>query len=128
MKELLLVGLFGAAGAVSRYLLSAGMLRWFGDVFPLGTLAVNVMGCGLIGVLYQVNETGRPISAEWRAALAAGFLGGLTTFSTFGLETIRLFELGRPITAAANVLANLIIGLLAVWVAMVVVRRLTGAG
>jgi CrcB protein len=126
MKELLLVGLFGAAGAVSRFVLSAWMLRAFGDKFPWGTFTVNVVGCAVIGVLFQWHEW-MPLSREWRAALAAGFLGGLTTFSTFGLETVRLVELGRPGMAAANVCANLVIGLLAVWAGMAVMRRLVGA-
>jgi CrcB protein len=128
MKEILLVALFGAAGAVTRYVLSAALHRQFGEVFPLGTLAANVIGCGLIGVLFQVNETTRAISPEWRAALAAGFLGGLTTFSTFGLETVRLFELGRSTAAIANVLANLLVGLAAVWLGMWIVRRCLAAG
>ncbi len=126
MKQLLLVGLFGAFGAVSRYVLSAWGLRVFGDAFPLGTLAVNVIGCGLIGVLFQVDESMRLISSEWRVAIAAGFLGGLTTFSSFGLETVRLVELGRHSVAVTNVLANLVLGLAAVVGGMALVRRMVG--
>ena len=96
----------------------------FGDSFPLGTLAVNIVGCALIGVLFQLDVSLRAISQEWRVAMAAGFLGGLTTFSTFGLETIRLLELGRPVTAVVNIVANVAIGLLAVASGMAIVRWL----
>jgi fluoride exporter len=127
MKQLLLVGLFGAIGAVSRFLVSAWTLRAFGDAFPLGTLIVNVVGCALIGVLYQLDASLKIVSDEWRVALAAGFLGGLTTFSTFGLETVRLIELGRQTIAATNVLANLALGLVSVAAGMALVRFLVRA-
>jgi CrcB protein len=126
MKQLFLVGFLGAIGAVSRYLLSAWALRLFGDSFPLGTLAVNVVGCGLIGTLFQLGDSLRLISSEWRIALVAGFLGGLTTFSTFGLETVRLIELGRQPSAIANVLANVLLGLAAVVGGMALARRIVG--
>jgi len=122
MKQLLLVALLGGIGAVTRFLLSAWTLRSFGDAFPLGTLIVNVVGCGLIGVLFQLDASLRIVSEEWRVALAAGFLGGLTTFSTFGLETVRLIELGRQAVAAANVIANLALGLVSVAGGMALVQ------
>jgi fluoride exporter len=124
MKQIILVGLFGAVGAVSRFVLSAWTLRVFGDAFPIGTLTVNVIGCGLIGILFQLDASLKFVSEEWRMALVAGFLGGLTTFSAFGLETVRLVELGRQTTAIANVIANLALGLVAVAGGMALVRFL----
>jgi CrcB protein len=122
MKQLILVGLFGGLGAISRYVVTAWTLRAFGDAFPLGTLTVNLAGCLLIGALFQVDQSLRILGDEWRVAIAAGFLGGLTTFSTFGLETVRLVELGRTPVALTNVLANFILGLSAVVAGMAVVK------
>ncbi len=123
MKSLLLVALCGGAGAVARLVISAQLRERFGDTFPWGTWAVNVAGCFLIGVLFQWDATVARLTVETRNALAAGFLGGLTTFSTFGLESNRLFDQGRWPLAVANVLANVVCGLVAVRLGVWVVGR-----
>lgn len=114
MLSLILVGIFGAVGAICRYLASVACLRMFGSHFGFGTLLVNIAGCFLLGMLMHIleMETLR-IPAHWHTGLSAGFLGALTTFSTFGYQTIRHIEDGQWTLAAANVLANVVLGLLA---------------
>lgn len=123
MLKLLLIGAFGGGGAIIRYMVSTGSVRWFGDGFPVGTLIVNVAGCFLLGVLYQLSAWGS-IPNEWRQPLGIGFLGGLTTFSTFGYETIAALEKGKWHVAGGNVALNLFLGLTAVWLGFVLTRML----
>jgi len=109
MLKLLLIGLFGALGAISRALLS----MWLnpdrlGAGLPWGTIVANLLGSLLIGLLIGVS--GR-LPEPWRSMLTTGFLGSLTTFSTFNLETVALFSAGRPGLAAANLLLQLVLGL-----------------
>ena len=115
MWKILFIGAFGAAGAISRYLVTMLAVYWFGTGFPVGTLVVNVVGCLLFGMLFHVAQTTEILSDEWRHGLGVGFLGGLTTFSTFGYETYARLENSHWRAAGANVLLNLVLGLLAVW-------------
>ena len=110
----MMIGMFGAVGALARFCLSSLCTRWFGSGFPLGTLAVNVIGCFLLGLLVFLLRLGS-LSDSWRMPIAIGFLGSLTTFSTFGYDTFALLEAGKWSTALANVGSNLALGLLAVW-------------
>lgn len=126
MSKLLLIGIFGAAGAVSRYLASGVAVRWCGESFPAGTLIVNVVGCFFIGVLYHVSQATTLVSDEWRTGIGIGFLGGLTTFSTFGYETFFLLEEGLWRAAGINVVSNVLLGLAAVWLGVVLARLLLG--
>jgi len=125
MSHLFLIGCCGGLGAVSRYLLSKWMVLWFGDAFPLGTLLVNVIGCFLLGLVAQFCIETTAISKETRDMIGFGFLGGLTTFSTFGWDTFRRMQDGLWSAAAANVAANLILGLLAVWLGATLARAIT---
>jgi fluoride exporter len=114
MSTLLWIAAFGAAGAVSRYTISGVVQRWCGgDAFPAGTLLVNVAGCFLIGVLAGSHT--HMLSDSLRHGLSAGFLGALTTFSTFGLETVHHLERQHYLIAIGSVAANLLVGCLAAW-------------
>lgn len=124
MKELLLVGTGGCIGAVARYGLSGLAHRLFGASFPYGTLAVNVLGCLVIGAVLYLVEGRAALSLQARLFLATGILGGLTTFSTFGYETLELLRSQQPRLALLNVAANLALGLGAVWVGWVAMRLL----
>ena len=115
MLELLAVGAGGFAGAIARYTLSGEVHRRYGGTFPLGTLAVNLLGCLLIGLLASLVETRQLLSPRARLVLMVGFLGSLTTFSTFGYETLALLRQGALVRAAANAAGNLLCGLAAVW-------------
>jgi len=98
-----------------------------GEGFPYGTLAVNILGCFLLGAVQQVGETTDFLSQETRIMLTIGFLGALTTFSTFGYETFRQLEDGRLTVVLGNVGAQLILGLLAVWAGLTLIRVLFGS-
>jgi CrcB protein len=114
--NILLVGIGGALGSVSRYLLGT----WIQSVsrsidFPYGTLTVNLIGCFVIGFLSQLAEARGAFTSESRALIFVGILGGFTTFSSFGNDTINLLHDGESFNALANVGANVILGLLLVW-------------
>ena len=114
--SVLYVALGGALGSISRYLLGAWALTLSKNVdFPYGTLAVNLIGCFVIGFLSQLMETRSALTPETRAFIFTGLLGGFTTFSAFGNDTINLLREGRMFHALANVAANVIVGLTLVW-------------
>lgn len=104
----LLVLIGGAGGAVLRYLLDTQVKRRFGSAFPWGTLTVNLLGAGLLGALH-----GAGVGSAAEALLGTGFCGALTTFSTFELDTVHLFQDGRYLKAAANAVGSLALGLAA---------------
>jgi|AntAceMinimDraft_11_1070367.scaffolds.fasta_scaffold00061_2 CrcB protein len=109
MKYLLFIALGGASGAVSRYVLSNWIhARWEGH-FPLATLLVNVMGSFAIGIVYVLLVEREFIHADWRSVIMVGFLGAFTTFSTFSLETILLFEAGNTLEALGYMLASAVV-------------------
>lgn len=116
MQKLALIAAFGAIGAVARYLTNVSCIRLFGERFAFGTLVVNIVGCFLIGFLMYLSvHHPRVMSEGTHAALSTGFLGALTTFSTFGYETLHYLETDRPMMAGLNVATNLSLGLLAAW-------------
>jgi len=119
--EFMFVALFGAVGAVCRHGANLLAFRLFGPLFPLGTLAVNVVGCFLLGMLAHFGHRLDPI---YRTALSAGFLGSLTTFSTFSYETVRFLEEGRFGLAGLNLAANLGMGLAAAWFGLELARSI----
>jgi CrcB protein len=128
MREVVALALAGAAGTLGRWALNGWATRALGDRFAYGTLAVNVLGCLLVGVILEVAATGELMSETLRLALAVGFLGAFTTFSTFGLETFRYLEQGAWPLAVTNVLANLCLGLAATWLGFAMTRRILGGG
>ncbi len=119
MRALLLVALGGAVGSVARYKLSGLVLHHTADWrFPAGTFAVNVLGCLAAGVLAGLAEKQHLLSAEARLLLFTGVLGGFTTFSAFGLETMHLLRRGEVAIAAANVALSVAAGLAALWLGL----------
>jgi CrcB protein len=123
MKAILLVALGGAVGSVARYKVSGWMLHHTLDWrFPAGTFSVNVAGCLLAGVLAGLAEKHELFSADARLLLFTGLLGGFTTFSAFGLETMYLLRKGELLVAGSNVALSVAAGLLALWLGLGVAR------
>lgn len=121
MKAIALVALGGALGSVARYKLSGLVLHHTIDWrFPAGTFTVNVLGCLVAGVLAGLAEKHDLLSADARILLFTGLLGGFTTFSAFGLETLFLLKRGELAIAAANVVISVIAGLFALWLGLAV--------
>ena len=116
---LLLVGVGGFLGASMRYLAAAWVQNAIGSAgFPYGTLAVNAAGCLLIGLVVGFFEARQPLSSEAQAFVIVGVLGGFTTFSAFGMDTIRLVRDGAYLAGSANVVLQVAIGLSAVAVGL----------
>jgi CrcB protein len=126
MRDLVAVGLGGMLGAVARYLGSAYVYRLLGAAFPWGTLAVNVLGCIAFGALVAAIEQRAAFSPEVRLFLGMGFLGSLTTFSTFGYETVELLRRAELGLALAYGLGSLLLGVLGVVGGALFVRWLGG--
>jgi CrcB protein len=114
MLKLVLIASGGAVGTLLRYGVNVGVRHWDGAL-PIATLSVNVVGCFLIGVIATLFPGPEALRDELRLALLVGLLGGFTTFSTFGLETLSMINRQQIGTAAAYVLASNILGLAAVW-------------
>jgi CrcB protein len=115
--NLLIVGFGGALGSISRYLLGTWIQSLSKSIdFPFGTLTVNLIGCFVIGFLAELAEARGAFAPESRAFLFIGILGGFTTFSSFGNDTINLFRDGETFNALVNVIANVFLGLALVWV------------
>ena len=121
-RECLIVGGFGGAGAVARFVLSIWMSTRYPTLIGGGTLAVNMIGCFLGGVLLLAIAGQRQWGEPLRLALMVGFLGGLTTFSAFGCEVFQLLRDQRPGAALGLVAANVVLGLAAVALGYVVAR------
>ncbi len=126
MREILVVGLGGFFGAISRYLLSGWVQRVSSSEFPWGTWAVNVVGCLAIGALMGLADTRVALTAETRVFLGLGLLGSLTTFSTFGYETVELVRGSQLAPALGNVAANVFVGCAAVYLGRALVRSTLG--
>ena len=124
MQNLLAVGLGGFLGAIARYTLGGFVQSRVAGRFPWGTLAVNVLGCRLIGAILGWASTRENVSETTRLFLVTGMLGSLTTFSTFANETIELFRQGATGPAIGNIAMNVVVGLVAVTVGLAIRRGL----
>ncbi len=122
MIKYLLIGAGGFLGSVLRYWTSVNSYRVFGEKFPYGTFVVNVVGCLLIGFIAEISENRFLISPEIRTFLMIGFLGGYTTFSTFGYETFVLLQDKDYITAAFNILLSVVVCLASVWIGSIIAK------
>lgn len=134
MRDALFVALGGSLGALARYGVGLLFPHTPGKHFPVATLLVNVVGCLLIGMIGQLvqrfaaDASVKPTDAQLllvttlRQAVIVGFLGGLTTFSAFGWDTTQLLLEERPFLAFSNIAANLLAGLFAVWLGLMLVK------
>jgi len=116
MIRILCVGLGGFLGAVLRYAISGLVQDWSKSIdFPYGTLAVNIIGCLIIGLLSYVSESRGLFSAEMRLFVFIGILGSFTTYSTFSNEAMALLGDGKHLMALSYIGGHLFLGLGAVW-------------
>ena len=104
----------GALGALARWGLGQLMLKWSGQ-FPFGTLSANLIGCFLLGLVMELAERAQWMTGELRVVIAVGFIGALTTFSTWEYETLRMARRGDLIFAAGNFLVNVVFGFALIW-------------
>jgi CrcB protein len=114
----------GAMGSLMRYIAGSAVMARFGPRFPLGTLAVNVSGSFMIGLLMTVLTQRLDLHPNWRLLLVVGFLGGYTTFSTFEYETYRAVRDGGAWIGLLNVVGSVVLGYAAVWVGELTASRL----
>jgi fluoride exporter len=123
MRTAVAIGAAGAAGALARW----GLGSWFGQrfpTFPWATLVINVSGSFVLGLLFVVLVERGIGSSTTRLALMTGLLGAYTTFSTFSLETFRLFEIGSTRAALSNVALSVVLGLMGAWAGIVAGRAI----
>ena len=120
-------------GATARYGASLLCVKMLGDRFPFGTLVVNVLGCFILGFLMhefwliaeEIDGETKHSSPIWHSGIAVGLLGGLTTFSTFGYQTVRHVEQGEFGFALINIATNVLLGLFAVFLGLGLAKYLT---
>ncbi len=116
MDRFILVGVGGAIGSIARYLISGWVQGWTNSAtYPYGTLAVNVLGCFIIGILSYLGDVRGVLNPEMRLLLMVGFLGGLTTFSTFSNESMAMVRDSEYGLALLNVGAQIVLGFGAVY-------------
>ena len=125
LERFVWICLAGAAGTGARYLIAVWAAQRLGSAFPYGTLVVNLIGCFAIAALMHAALTlGWP--ATTRAAVTIGFIRGLTTYSSFNYETMRLVEEGAPMTAALNLALTVVGGFMAGWLGLITAREILG--
>jgi CrcB protein len=126
MTPMVAVALGGALGSVARYLVVEQMTRWLGSSFPWGTLAVNVVGGLVIGLLAETMALKWPVAPETRLFLITGILGGFTTFSAFSLEVVALIERGGLVPALLYTAASVVLSVGAVFAGFALIRGAFG--
>lgn len=124
LQRLVLLALSGALGTLARYGMSLAVQKAHGSSFPVGTLAVNILGCFLAGLLWSLFEHRWPAMEESRIIVMAGFMGAFTTFSAFIVETGQLADSSRWIHAGLNLLLQNGLGLVALMVGALVASKM----
>ena len=122
--RVLLVGLGGFVGTLFRYWLSGLIAKRYGETFPLGTLAVNAIGCFIIGFLFYFFYDRSLTTPTARTVVLIGVIGGFTTFSSYGLQTFTLLRDGEVFLALVNVIASNVLGLALVWLGYVLAKAI----
>ncbi len=117
LAQLLWIGIGGFLGSISRFVVSGFFDRLSPTlIFPLGTLAVNILGCFLIGLLHGIADSKNMLGTDTRIFLFIGVLGGFTTYSTFGFESFTLLKDGEFFKTTVNILLHVVLGVSAVWI------------
>ena len=119
MQRTILIGVAGFVGTLLRYWLSGYVAKRYGETFPWGTMAVNLIGCLITGAVFFLTEERLLISPTVRTVILIGLLGGFTTFSSYGLQTFTLLRDGEYGLAMLNVVMSNTLGLFMVWLGYV---------
>lgn len=122
MYKAILIAVAGLLGTLLRYWLSGFVARQYGETFPWGTMAVNLIGCLLTGTMFFLTETRVIVHPTVRMVILIGLLGGFTTFSAYGLQTFSLLRDGELGLAILNVVTSNTLGLVMVWVGYLVAK------
>lgn len=122
--NLVIIALGGALGAVSRFLMGNAVSKAVGSALPYGTFVINLVGCFAMGLLMTIIVDRELLSAAWRLFLCVGFLGGFTTFSSFGYEALMLLTEGRLLAALTYVSGSVVLGLAAAAAGVLCARAL----
>jgi CrcB protein len=122
LSILLIVGLGGFFGAIGRFVIASFVQSHSSTLFPVGTLSVNVLGSFIIG--FMALYFSQVVQPEYKAFVMTGFLGALTTFSTFSLENINMLQNGSYVQVGLNVLLNVALSLSATYGAMILFKKL----
>ena len=123
LSQIFAIMIGGAMGAAMRYLVSNGVYSLLGRDFPYGTLAVNVIGSFLMGILTVLLVERGDVDPLLKLAILVGFLGAFTTFSTFSMDTLALIEKGALMVAFFNMMGSVIICVSAVWLGMIMAKQ-----
>ena len=123
---MLMIAMAGALGALSRYALSGAVYALLGSGFAWGTLIVNILGSFLLGLVMQIGLSTDVLPPHLRTAIAIGFLGAFTTFSTFSYETVQFLQEGSWGAASLNILSSVALGLIAVAAGIFAGRLIAG--
>ncbi len=115
MLNLFIIGCGGFLGAISRFLVSELVYTFIGAGMPYGTLAVNLSGSFLLGIVAQIGLSGNLLPASLNSFVGIGFLGAFTTFSTFSVQTLELLESGSLLKAFLNIFLNITLCLIGAW-------------
>jgi len=125
MKTAATIAIFCAGGGLTRFYLSGWIYSLLGQAFPYGTLAVNVIGAYCIGLIMELGIRSTAIPDTLRLGLTVGFMGGLTTFSTFSYETFTLLEDGQLLLAVTNIMASVLVCLIFTWLGIITIRAIS---
>ena len=125
VSQLLVIMLGGAVGAVARFIVSTKITEKLGNSFPYGTLTVNMIGSFMMGFLAIILVERMQLDPLYRLGIFVGFLGAFTTFSTFSMETLNLFEEGMPARALLNIFSSVLFSVLAVWLGVLLGKAIS---
>jgi len=124
MNKYLLIGAGGFLGSIARFWVGSYIGNRLGMRFPFGTVAINISGSFLIGLIVTLIAQRAHWNANWSFLIPIGFIGAYTTFSTFELETLRTFQEGETLLAFLNVILSVVLGFVAVWLGMITGRTI----